>query len=203
MQKPIELDHLNDNIKVYLHDKMLIWTVLWLIPRFIKPNHLTILRYLLSPFILYFIVIANYRIGIPLFLFAAVTDMIDGSLARTRKQITVWGIIHDPIADKILIMSCLAVLVLKHINPIIAFMIIGMEIVFITGGVILKRRGVIQMANWWGKMKMIFQVTGITLILLWLLLNIGVLKNIAEVSLVIAILLSSMGVLKYGTRFGS
>jgi len=203
MQKPIELDHLNDNIKVYLHDKMLIWTVLWLIPRFIKPNHLTILRYLLSPFILYFIVIANYRIGIPLFLFAAVTDMIDGSLARTRKQITVWGIIHDPIADKILIMSCLAVLVLKHINPIIAFMIIGMEIVFITGGVILKRRGVIQMANWWGKMKMIFQVIGITLILLWLLLNIGVLKTIAEVSLVIAILLSSMGVLKYGTRFGS
>src|SRR3989344_7857071 len=124
MQKPLDLEHLNDNIKIYPQDKVLSWTILLLIPKFIKPNHFTILRYLLAPVVLYFVINANYRIGIPLFAFTAFTDMLDGSLARTRKQITVWGIIHDPIADKILIMSCLAVLVLKHINPIIAFMII-------------------------------------------------------------------------------
>jgi len=97
----------------------------------------------------------------------------------------------------------LAVLVVQHVNPIIAFMVIGMEILFITGGVMLKRRGVIQMANWWGKTKMLFQVLGVGLLLVWLMSGMVVLKTIAEISLVIAILLASMGVLKYGARFGS
>ena len=203
MQKPLDLEHLNDNIKIYPQDKVLSWTILLLIPKFIKPNHFTILRYLLAPVVLYFVINANYRIGIPLFAFTAFTDMLDGSLARTRKQITVWGIIHDPIADKLLIGSLLAVLVVQHVNPIIAFMVIGMEILFITGGVMLKRRGVIQMANWWGKTKMLFQVLGVGLLLVWLMSGMVVLKTIAEISLVIAILLASMGVLKYGARFGS
>ena len=102
-----------------------------------------------------------------------------------------------------MIASLLAVLVVKHVNPIIAFMVIGMEIVFITGGVMLKRRGVIQMANWWGKTKMVCQVLGVTLLLVWLATGMIILKTIAEVSLLAAILLASMGVLKYGARFGS
>lgn len=203
MQKPLDLEHLNDNIKIYPHDKLLKWTILPLIPRFIKPNHFTVLRYCLVPFVLYFIIKAHYRIGIPLFILAALTDMVDGSLARTRGQITVWGIINDPIADKSLIGSLLVVLVVQHVNPIIAFMVIGMEILFVTGGIMLKRRGVIQMANWWGKTKMIFQVLGVGLLLIWLTTGLAVLKIVAEVCLVAAILLASMGVLKYGARFGS
>ncbi len=203
MQKPLDLEHLNDNIKIYPQDHFLSWTILRLIPRFVKPNHLTILRYLLAPVVLYFVIRANYRVGIPLFLVAAFTDMLDGSLARMRREITVWGITNDPIADKLLIASLLAVLVVQHINPIIAFMVIGMEILFVTGGVMLKRRGVIQMANWWGKMKMTFQVIGVLFILLWLVFNLPILKVIAEMSLVVAILLASAGVLQYGVRFGS
>lgn len=203
MQKPLDLEHLNDNIKIYPHDQLLKWTILPLIPRFIKPNHFTVLRYLLVLPVLYFIIKANYRVGIPLFILAALTDMVDGSLARTRGQITVWGIINDPIADKSLIGSLLVVLVVQHVNPIIAFMVIGMEILFVTGGIMLKRRGVIQMANWWGKTKMIFQVLGVGLLLIWLMTGLMALKIVAEVCLVTAILLASMGVLKYGARFGS
>lgn len=199
----LDQSHLNDNIKVYPHDAILARSILRLFPYFVKPNHLTVLRYAMVPLVLFFVIDGNYPVGLLLFLFAAFTDTLDGSLARTRRQITLWGVIHDPVSDKLLITSILAVLVIKHINPLLSTIIIGMEAVFIIGGIIFKSHGSLQMANWWGKSKMIFQVIGVMLILIWLIVGFPLLKSAAEWSLITAIVLSSIGVLKYGARFGS
>lgn len=199
----IDQKHLNDNIKVYPQDTLLARSILRLFPISVKPNHLTVIRYALAPLVLFFIINNNYKIGILLFLLAALTDVLDGSMARMRRQITVWGVINDPIADKLLIISILATLIVKHVTSFLSLIIIGMEIIFIIGGVVFKSQGSLQMANWWGKTKMIFQVVGVMLILVWLMTGFAPLKVAAEWSLIVAITLASIGVLKYGARFGS
>ncbi len=64
-----------------------------------------------------------------LFLFAAVTDWLDGYLARALKQTSAFGAFLDPVADKLMVAAALIVLVkLGRANEIVAFIIIGREI---------------------------------------------------------------------------
>ena len=74
------------------------------------PTVLTILRILIIPL---FIIEAptNPQLGAFLFLIASVTDFLDGYLARKFGQITKLGIILDPIADKLLVITALIILV--------------------------------------------------------------------------------------------
>ena len=68
-------------------------------------NKITILRILLIPFFISFILYSKWEMALIIFIIAAVSDGIDGYLARTLKQRTELGRILDPIADKILILS--------------------------------------------------------------------------------------------------
>ena len=85
------------------------------------PNALTIARIFLVPVVVT-VLLANDREipertiwGASLFLLAALTDMLDGYLARRRGQVTTLGRLLDPIADKLLISSALIALVWRHI----------------------------------------------------------------------------------------
>ncbi len=159
-----------DHNRVQRHDYLLKYTIVPLIPRFIKPNHFTMLRLLLIPVVLWFLLEDNYSVGVPLFFVTAFTDMIDGSLARLRNQVTEWGKIYDPVADKLLISTVLILIVAQHINPFLALLIVGLDVMLIVGGVIRKRQGYEVGANTWGKIKMCLQVGGVLalLIALWL-----------------------------------
>ena len=84
------MDQWNENIKLLPHDRVFAAFLEPLVPQTVRPNHITALRLVSIPFILYFLWQTNYNIGVPLFLFSALTDAIDGSLARVRKQITTW-----------------------------------------------------------------------------------------------------------------
>ena len=95
--------------ELFPHDKIMAVTFLPLIPRWVTPNAITIARFVLTPLVVFLILIENYNIGIPLFIATAFTDVLDGSLARVRKKVTKWGTLHDPVADKLLIGSSLAV----------------------------------------------------------------------------------------------
>lgn len=163
MTKPI------DPNKVQRHDYVLKYTVLPFIPKFVKPNHVTVLRMLLTPVVLYLLVMDNYTWGVPLFFFAAFTDAVDGTLARVRKQITEWGSIYDPVADKLLISSVVILIVAAHINVWLALIIVVLDILHLVGGFIRKHEGHKVQANLWGKIKMSLQVAGVMalLIALW------------------------------------
>src|SRR5688572_24421843 len=78
----------NETIKLYPHDRLLAWTLVPITPKFIRPNHLTIFRILLVPFVLVALWYESWTWSLVLFLIAATTDAWDGSLARLRKQIT-------------------------------------------------------------------------------------------------------------------
>ena len=79
--------------KVTKTDILLDSTFLRFIPRWMTPNHFTILRFISIP-LLITILLADYMvIGTILFAISAFSDAIDGALARTRNQITNWGIV--------------------------------------------------------------------------------------------------------------
>ena len=189
--------HQRDPYKLYPHDHA-VRLLTDLLPRFVRPNHLTILRMVLTPVVLWFFIVENYQVGVPLFLATAFTDAMDGTLARTRKQITSWGTFYDPVADKLLIGLVVLLIVVRHINPLLAFLIVFVELVAIVGGLIHKSRGEVVHANVWGKIKMFLQVLGVTalLIALWLGYDLFIPISIGTFSL--AVIFAVLSMFTYG-----
>ncbi len=137
-----------------------------ILPASITPNQITWVRFILMPLVVYFLLRGYYVSGLVLFLVLAFSDALDGAVARTRKKITQWGIIYDPIADKLLIGSAVIVLAVSRLGLGLAFVIIGLEVLTIVGGLYFKFfKKVIVPANIWGKAKMCFQVGAITLLI--------------------------------------
>lgn len=185
----------NENVRLYFHDRILERTLLRLIPRDVRPNHLTVLRVILTPFVLYYLWIEAWNVVVPLFLFAAFTDLLDGSLARTRKQITLWGTIADPIADKFLIGSVVVLFVAKEINPIFASIIVFLEVLIILNAVVRQKRGREYLsANWYGKIKMVCQVIGVSALLIarWSGLELFIPFSVGTLSVAIAFAIISL-----------
>ena len=75
------------------------------------PNKLTVLRVLLVPLFLVFLLVgqipAHYLLALIVFVVASATDSLDGHLARKNDQVTTFGKFLDPLADKILVLSAM------------------------------------------------------------------------------------------------
>ncbi len=149
--------------KVTIVDRIFEKTILKIIPNSIIPNHLTVARYLSIPFVIYFLWNDYVWSGGILFAISALTDALDGALARTRNKITYWGIINDPLADKLLIGSSAMILVTKYISFNLAFVIVGIELLIILYALYKSSRHKIDIvqAKLVGKIKMILQSIGL------------------------------------------
>lgn len=156
----------NQNIKLFPHDKLLRVTVVPLVPKWIHPNHITVLRLFMIPAVIFCIWFMYWEWAFWLFLAAAFTDALDGSIARLRKKITMWGTIADPIADKLLVGSVVIVFVAREINVFFAVFIILLELMILGGAYYRKKKGIYTSANNAGKIKMLLQVIGVCLLLL-------------------------------------
>ncbi len=167
--------------KINLHDKILAKSFLKLLPPSITPNQISIFRLLTTPLVFWLTYKESYILGIAAFLLLAFSDALDGSLARTQNKITKFGMLFDPLADKILVGSMVLILVFRFLNPWLGIIIIGIEIIFVISALVYKHKfKKVKMANLWGKIKMVLQVVAIFLILLGLLLNYPVLLTIAS-----------------------
>lgn len=133
------------------------------------PNTLTITRILLTPLL---VVILLTRVegkeiyGAVIFLAAALTDYLDGYLARKRNQVTATGKLLDPIADKLLVSSAFIALVELDLAPAwMVVIIVGRE--FVVSGIrsIAATRGHVMPANWLGKIKTFLQVITIVVLI--------------------------------------
>jgi CDP-diacylglycerol--glycerol-3-phosphate 3-phosphatidyltransferase len=129
------------------------------------PNYLTLARIFLVPLLVVVLLtpyseewfgIHRYAFGIIVFLVAALTDILDGHLARRRNQVSKLGALLDPIADKLLISSALVVLVDKHLAPAWAVVIIlgrefavtGLRSVAAAEGIIISARSIGKVKMW-------------------------------------------------------
>ena len=108
----------------------------------------------------------GYTLGIILFLIAALSDIVDGQLARRRKQVSTLGKFLDPIADKLLISAALIVLVEKHLAPSWAVVVIlGREFIITGLRSVAASEGIIIQAQSMGKLKMWAQCVAVVALL--------------------------------------
>ncbi|MEA3463643.1 MAG: CDP-alcohol phosphatidyltransferase family protein [Patescibacteria group bacterium] len=184
--------------KVFWHDRLLAKTFLKLFPKCVLPNYITIFRFFATPVVAVLMLYEHYYIGLIAFLLVAFTDALDGAMARIRNQITEWGKIYDPLADKILIGSMVFIIVLRYIDFWTAMIIIGLEFVIILTAWIRMKKGIKIQANLWGKIKMNLQVAGVVILLLSIVFNWAALLPFASGVLYLAIAFAIVSLLTYG-----
>lgn len=178
-------------------DFILKYTILPLLPQWVKPNHLTILRFATTPIVLALLLLENYSWGLPLLILAAFTDALDGSLARTRNQISHWGKVYDPLADKLLLNSALIITGLKYFFYT-TLVIILIDLSFIAAGWRWERKGIDIKANFWGKTKMNLQVIGLVILLLAITLKMISLFYASLIILYLAVIFATISLFTYG-----
>ena len=147
------------------------------------PNKLTIFRVILIPFfivcfyipnlVVNTISVNNYLIpyanllGLVIFLLAAITDFIDGYIARKYNMITDFGKFMDPLADKLLVTAALLILLENGlIAGWVVFIILAREFIVTGFRTIAASKGVVIAAGWLGKIKTVVQFIMISTLLL-------------------------------------
>ncbi|RJQ30652.1 hypothetical protein C4572_03910 [Candidatus Parcubacteria bacterium] len=192
-----DMEDNNNQIKIQLQDKILKYIILPLIPKFIRPNHITIFRFILTPFVVWLFISEKYTSGAIVFLITSFSDAVDGSLARTRNQITEWGKTYDPLADKLLTNSSLLVLGISYFFwTTLALIVIDMSFIF--AGWIWKYRGIEIKANAWGKAKMNFQVIGLLLLIIAIVTSYTPLFYFSVIALYLACVFAIASFYTYG-----
>jgi len=132
-------------------------------------NHLTILRILMTPAIVILLLYKYTAAALILFVAAGVTDGLDGFVARSRSQRTALGMVLDPLADKLLLMSAVVVLtILKELPRWFTIIIVSRDLILIGGSIILYMfLGRVSMPpSWLGKTTTGFQIATVLLVML-------------------------------------
>ena len=128
------------------------------------PNKLTLLRVILIPFFVFFLMYdklgaAGVWIALAIFAVASITDFFDGKIARKYNLITNFGKFMDPLADKLLVSSALICFIeLSFLPAWFVIVIIAREFVISGFRLIASDNGVVIAASWWGKFKTVFQM---------------------------------------------
>jgi CDP-diacylglycerol--glycerol-3-phosphate 3-phosphatidyltransferase len=184
--------------RVFWHDKFLAATLLKLFPKWLVPNYVTLFRFFTTPIVAWLMFYGNYKIGLWTFILVAYTDAIDGALARTRNQITEWGKVYDPVADKILIGSMVFIILLRYIDAWTAYLIVFIELIIIFVAWYRLNKGHKVQANVWGKIKMILQVVGVSLLVLSIAFDWAAILPFANATIYLAIAFAVVSLLTYG-----
>ncbi|MGX6447050.1 CDP-diacylglycerol--glycerol-3-phosphate 3-phosphatidyltransferase [Patulibacter sp. S7RM1-6] len=134
------------------------------------PNALTVVRILLVP-VMVVALLQETGTGdvVAAFVFwlASVTDFVDGWLARRAAQITNFGKLADPIADKLLVAAALVTLVgLDRVAVWVAVVVLGRELLVTLTRAVAAQHGEVIAAAWLGKVKTAFQLLVILLLIL-------------------------------------
>jgi CDP-diacylglycerol--glycerol-3-phosphate 3-phosphatidyltransferase len=139
------------------------------------PNYLTLARIVLVPLLVVILLtpfadewfgISSYALAIGIFLAASLTDILDGHIARRRNQVSNFGKLLDPIADKLLVSAALIVLVEKHLAPAWAVVVIlGREFIITGLRSVAASEGIVIAAQKIGKIKMWAQCVAIVALL--------------------------------------
>jgi cardiolipin synthase len=140
------------------------------------PNMITYSRIILIPLIVGIFYLPNawlsYEnkniVACSIFVFAAVTDWLDGYLARRLNQMSAFGAFLDPVADKLIVVGALVVLLqLGRVDPLVALIIIGREIAIsaLREWMAVLGRGKSVAVAFIGKLKTVSQMVAIPLLL--------------------------------------
>lgn len=136
------------------------------------PNKLTVLRVLMIPFFVVFMLTdlggaSGKWIALAIFIIASLTDLLDGKIARKYNLVTNFGKFMDPLADKLLVCSAMICMIeLGRLPAWIVLIIIAREFIISGFRLIAAENGVVIAANYWGKFKTVSQMIMIILLIL-------------------------------------
>ncbi|MEK6619287.1 MAG: CDP-alcohol phosphatidyltransferase family protein [Nitrospirota bacterium] len=103
------------------------------------PNSLTILRILLIPVFVGFLIYERYEYSLAVLLLAGITDGLDGTIARVANQRTRLGAYLDPLADKLLLTTGFVTLSVLHLLPSwIAILVVSRDMMLMTGTLLAR-----------------------------------------------------------------
>ena len=128
------------------------------------PNKLTVLRILMVPFFVFFMLTdvggaANKWIALALFCVASLTDLLDGKIARKYNLVTNFGKFMDPLADKLLVCSAMICMIeTKKLAAWFVIVIIAREFIISGFRLVASDNGIVIAASYWGKFKTVFQM---------------------------------------------
>lgn len=170
------------------------------------PNALTLFRIFLVPLLVVVLLTrmpAKEYLALLVFLVAALTDLLDGWIARKFKKVTRLGMLLDPIADKILVSAALISLVdLQEADAWAVCIIVGRE--FAVSGMrsIASGEGITISASSLGKWKMAAQVVGISLMILGAKLDdIGLWRMTGRAALYVMTVMALVSGIDYFRRY--
>jgi CDP-diacylglycerol---glycerol-3-phosphate 3-phosphatidyltransferase len=141
------------------------------------PNAITLARIFLVPLLVVVLLtkfegkqilgVRHELVGAVIFAVASLTDWLDGYLARRRKQVTNFGRLMDPLADKLLVTAAFVSIVQMGLAPAwMVAVILGREFLVTVLRSIAASRGVVIAASQLGKIKMAAEVTTILALIL-------------------------------------
>ena len=164
------------------------------------PNKLTILRVILIPFFVVFMLFditgaADKWIALVIFCVASLTDMLDGKIARKYNLVTNFGKFMDPLADKLLVCTALICLTsMNRLNVIVVLVIIAREFIISGFRLVASDNGIVIAASYWGKFKTVSQMA----LIIVLIMDLGGVWNIVGTVLTwVALLLTVVSLIDY------
>ena len=165
------------------------------------PNKLTILRVLIIPVFLVFLMtdVAGENgkwIAVAIFIIASLTDFLDGYIARKYNLVSNFGKFMDPLADKLLVCSAMIALVgMDRLSSLVAIIIIAREFIISGFRLVASDNGVVIAASYWGKFKTNFQMFMIIMLIIDLGTKTAVM--IENILIVIAVALTIISLIDY------
>ena len=120
-----------------------VWTI---------PNVLTMIRLILVPVFVVLFLKGHKMASLGVFVAASLTDMLDGYLARKLNQITDFGKLFDPLADKLMVLSAMVCQGIVGVFPWSAIIIVACkELFMVIGGLLMLKNDVVVYSNYVGK----------------------------------------------------
>lgn len=164
------------------------------------PNKLTILRVILIPFFVVFMLFditgaADKWIALVIFCVASLTDMLDGKIARKYNLVTNFGKFMDPLADKLLVCTALICLTsMDRLNVIVVLVIIAREFIISGFRLVASDNGIVIAASYWGKFKTVSQMA----LIIVLIMDLGGVWNVIGTVLTwVALILTVVSLIDY------
>ena len=164
------------------------------------PNKLTILRVILIPFFVVFMLFditgaADKWIALVIFCVASLTDMLDGKIARKYNLVTNFGKFMDPLAEKLLVCTALICLTsMNRLNVIVVLVIIAREFIISGFRLVASDNGIVIAASYWGKFKTVSQMA----LIIVLIMDLGGVWNVVGTVLTwVALILTVVSLIDY------
>jgi CDP-diacylglycerol--glycerol-3-phosphate 3-phosphatidyltransferase len=164
------------------------------------PNKITLFRVAMIPLFVIFMLVSgipsgNY-IAAAVFLIAALSDLLDGYIARKHNLVTNFGKFMDPLADKLLVSSALICFVELRLVPAwVVIIIIAREFIISGFRLIASDNGVVIAASWWGKLKTNVQM--VMSVMLIINLDNPFINILEQIAIYLALVLTVISLIDY------